>query len=300
MSPGVERLALALPLMAFAAIAAPRVRDSIRLSPVQAAEARTAAPTGPRDGRVLRVCADPNNLPFSNARGEGLENKLAELIAGELGAKVEYTWWAQRRGFTRNTLRAGLCDLIPGIPSSFELAMPTRPYYRSTYVFVQRRSARHVIRSFDDPALKTLRIGVQFIGDDGANTPPVHALSNRHIVGNIVGFSVYGDYRQPNPPARIIEAVARGDVDIAIVWGPLAGYFAPRQAVPLTMTPVSPQIDLPFLPFVFDIAMGVRRDAPGLKSEVEGVLERRRATVDSLVAAYGVPLWHKAPKRVTR
>jgi mxaJ protein len=238
---------------------------------------------------VLRVCADPNNLPYSNERGEGFENRLASLVARELGAKLEYTWWAQRRGFIRNTLRAGACDLVPGVPSSFELVLATRPYYRSTYVFAHRRDARFRVRSFDDPVLRTLRVGVQFIGDDGANPPPAHALAARGIVHNVVGFSVYGDYNEPNPPARILDALAAGTIDVAVVWGPLAGYFARRSRVPLTLTPVSPQIDVPFLPFVFDMSMGVRRDDPGLRNAVDDVLERRRSAVDAILAEYGVP-----------
>jgi mxaJ protein len=239
--------------------------------------------------RALRVCADPNNLPFSNRREEGFENRLAQLLAREMGARVEYTWWAQRRGFIRNTLRAGSCDLVLGVPSSFELALPTRPYYRSSYVFVYRKDAPFQVRSFDDPVLRRLRIGVQLVGDDYSNTPPAHALSRRGIVQNVRGYTLYGDYSQPNPPARILDALARGEIDVAVVWGPLAGYFAPREPVALKMVPVSPQIDLPFLPFVFDISMGVRRGDTALKNEVEGVLVRRRAQVDAILDEYGVP-----------
>ncbi|HEV2736589.1 MAG TPA: substrate-binding domain-containing protein [Longimicrobiaceae bacterium] len=242
-----------------------------------------------KPARALRVCSDPNNLPFSNRKGEGFENRLAELIARDMGATVEYTWWAQRRGFIRNTLRAGECDLVMGLPSSFELALPTRPYYRSSYVFVYREDAPFEVRSFDDPVLKTLRIGVHLVGDDGANTPPAHALGSRGIVGNVRGYMLYGDYSQPDPPARILDALARGEIDVAVVWGPLAGYFAPRAPVKLEIVPVSPQIDLPFLPFVFDISMGVERGDTALKEEVEGILGRRRAEVDSILARYGVP-----------
>jgi len=239
--------------------------------------------------RTLRVCADPNNLPFSNERREGLENKLADLIADDLGARVEYTWWAQRRGFIRNTLNADLCDVVMGVPGSFELALVTRPYYRSTYVFVTRRDRGLTLRSFDDSLLRTVRIGVQMIGDDYANAPPAHALANRGIVDNVRGYLVYGDYRQESPPARIIEAVASGEIDVAIAWGPLAGYFASRQAVPLEIAPVSPQIDLPFLPFVYDIALGVRRGNDSLRAELDDVLVRRRADIGRLLDSYGVP-----------
>jgi mxaJ protein len=149
--------------------------------------------------RLLKVCADPNNLPFTNQKLQGFENELADLVARDLHATVRYTWWPQRRGFIRNTLRAGACDVVLGIPSSFELALATRPYYRSIYVFVSRKDRGIDVRSFDDPVLKTLRIGVQMIGDDGNNAPPAHALANRGITGNVVGYTVYGDYSQPTP-----------------------------------------------------------------------------------------------------
>jgi mxaJ protein len=238
---------------------------------------------------VLRVCADPNNLPFSNRRLEGFENKIAELIARELDAKVEYTWRAQRRGFIRETLRAGACDVIIGMPSSLELALTTAPYYRSTYAFVYRKDKGLDIRSFDNPALRNVRIGVQMIGDDFANTPPAHALSSRHIVANVKGYSVYGDYRQENPPARIIEAVARGEVDVAVAWGPLAGYFSKRQRVPLEVVPVSPQIDVPFLPFVYDISMGVRRGDDEFREQLDEILARKRLEIEGILDEYGVP-----------
>jgi quinoprotein dehydrogenase-associated probable ABC transporter substrate-binding protein len=242
-----------------------------------------------RPGGVLRVCADPNNLPFSNQRGEGFENKIAELLAQDLGERVEYTWWAQRRGFFRNTLRAGTCDVVIGVPAAFEMALTTKPYYRSTYVFLSRKDRHLKLASLDDPSLKKLKIGVQIIGDDFSNTPPVHALSRRNITGNVKGFTVYGDYSEPNPPARIVDAVAKGDVDVAIVWGPLAGFFAKQSHVPLEVVPVSPQIDQPFLPFVFDISMGVRRDDQQLRDQIEEMLERRRDEVDRILRDYAVP-----------
>jgi quinoprotein dehydrogenase-associated probable ABC transporter substrate-binding protein len=237
----------------------------------------------------LRVCADPNNLPFSNDRLEGFENRIAALIARDLNTEVQYTWWAQRRGFFRNTLRAGTCDLVIGVPTSFELALTTSPYYRSTYVFVYRRDKHLNIRSFDDAALRKIKIGVQMIGDDFANTPPAHALSNRGIIQNVRGYTLYGDYAEANPSARIIEAVARGEVDLAVAWGPLAGYFAGRQKVPLEVVPVSPEIDLPFLPFVYDISMGVRRGDDEFREELEAILARRRAEIEAILDEYGVP-----------
>ena len=242
-----------------------------------------------RPAGVLRVCADPNNLPFSNERGEGFENKIAELLARDLNERVEYTWWAQRRGFFRNTLRAGVCDVVIGVPSAFEMALTTRPYYRSTYVFLYRKDRGLHVSSLDDPILKTVRIGVQIIGDDFSNAPPAHALSRRNIVNNVRGYTLYGDYSQHDPPARIVDAVAKGDVDLAIVWGPLAGYFAKQSRVPLEVVPVSPPIDQPFLPFVFDIAMGVRRDDQELRDQIEQVMQKRRAEIDRILQDYRVP-----------
>ena len=243
--------------------------------------------------RELRVCADPNNLPYSNRKLEGFENRLAEMVARDLHASLRYTWWPQHRGFLRNTLKAGTCDVVMGLPSSVELAATTRPYYRSTYVFVYRKDRGIAVKSFDDPVLRKLRIGVQMVGDDGYNSPPAHALANRGIIDNIAGYSVYGDYSQPNPPARIVEAVARGDVDLAVVWGPLAGYFAPRQSspdnAPLELVPVSPQIDRPFLPFVFDMSMGVRRGDDKLHAELDSFIERRQPEIDALLDRYGIP-----------
>ena len=167
--------------------------------------------------------------------------------------------------------------------------LPTAPYYRSSYVFVYRRDRGLAVRSFDDPVLRRLRIGVQMIGNDYANSPPAHALSRRRIVDNVVGFTVYGDYARPDPPARIVEAVARGEVDLAVVWGPLAGYFARRAAVPLEVVPVSPPIDPPSLPFVYDISMGVRRGDDALRARLDDVLARRRGEIEAILDSYGVP-----------
>jgi mxaJ protein len=246
--------------------------------------------TGAKSSRELRVCSDPNNLPFSNERREGFENRIAELIGTELGATVRYTWWPQRRGFIRNTLAAHKCDLVMGTTTGAERVLTTRPYYRSSYVFVYRKDRQLQVRSLDDPALRKLRIGVQLIGDDYANTPPVHALSRRGIVGNLVGYSVFGDYSQENPPARIIDGVVAGDVDLALAWGPLAGYFAQHSTVPLEVIPISPAIDSPTLHFTFDISLAVRPDEKHLKQELERVLNRKQSEIDRILIQYGVPL----------
>jgi mxaJ protein len=237
---------------------------------------------------TLRVCSDPNNLPFSNARGEGFENRIAELIARDLGMKVSYYWWPQRRGFIRKTLNAGQCDVLIGVPANLGMVATTQPYYRSTYVFVTRRDRKLDVRSFDDPRLRTLKIGVPMIGNEYANSPPAHALSNRGIVGNVAGYMVYGDSSSRHPRRGLVEAVAAREVDIGAVWGPIAGYYIRRSSVPLKAVAVTPEIDLPFLPFVFDIAMAVRRGDP-LKERLDDLIERRRAEIDAILRRYGVP-----------
>jgi mxaJ protein len=240
------------------------------------------------DARELRVCADPNNLPFSNERGEGFENKIAELIADELGVTLSYTWWAQRRGFIRNTLNTGSCDLVTGTTNGIEMLRTTLPYYRSGYTFVTRQDGPKV-SSLDDPILHNLRIGIQLVGEDGANPPPSEALARRGIVDNVRGYLVYGDYREQNPAAAIMDAVAKGEIDVAIVWGPVAGYFAGRESVPLKIALVTPQNDGPRLPMVFDINMGVRRDDPTLRDEINAALSKLRPKIDAVLANYGVP-----------
>jgi mxaJ protein len=176
-----------------------------------------------------------------------------------------------------------------GMPFGADRVLTTKPYYRSTYVFVFRKDLHIAVKSLDDPALRTLRIGVQLVGDDYANTPPVHALSRRGIVGNLVGFSVFGDYSQENPPARVIDAVISRDVDLAVAWGPLAGYFATRSPVALEIVPVSPAVDPPGLRFAFDISLAVRTGDVAFKEQLEGILERKQSDVDRILRDYGVP-----------
>jgi mxaJ protein len=240
--------------------------------------------------RSLRVCADPNNLPFSNAKRQGFENALASLIARDLGDTLEYYWWPQRRAWVRHTIGEGKCDVAIGVPTAFELLMTTRPYYRSTYVFVSRRDRHYGLHSLDDPRLRRLRIGLHFIGTDYSNPPPAHALGARGIVKNVVGYSIYGNFRDANPPARLIDAVTKGDVDIAIAWGPLAGYFATREGVPLDVTNVEPMVDTRTgISFVFPISVGVRRGDDALRDAIQAVLDHRAAEIARILAQYGVP-----------
>ncbi|MBW7969577.1 substrate-binding domain-containing protein [Bradyrhizobium sp. BR 10289] len=245
----------------------------------------SAAPNG-----ELRVCADPNNLPFSNSTEAGFENKLASMVAESLGRTLSYTWWAQRRGFIRNTLKAEKCDVVMGVPSGYDLVETTRPYYRSTYVFVSRQDAHLDLSSLLDPRLHRLAIGVHLVGDDGNNPPPAQALGELGIVDNVRGYSIYGDYRQADPPAHLIEAVAHGDIDVAAAWGPLAGYFAGLSGVPLTVTPIRDGERFAPQQFQFAISMGVRKGDRALRDQLNAFIEEHRTEINSLLRSYGVPL----------
>jgi len=260
-----------------------RARKLLFLSSLQMAAVSLGEPQ-------FRVCADPENLPFSNQKLEGFENKIAELLAKDFNAPLSYVWWGQRRGFIRNTMNASLkeqrCDVVMSVPTGYDLVQPTKPYYRSTYVFVYPKGKGLDIQSLDDPALKKMKIGVHLLGDDYTNPPPVHELSKRGIVDNVVGFDTF--YSAKNPPSSIIDAVANGKVDVAIVWGPAAGYFAARERVPLEVVPVpSGKTDLPF---AFDMALGVRKGDEALKTQLEQVLDRKQVEIRKILKDFGVPL----------
>jgi len=236
--------------------------------------------------RKLRVCADPNNLPFSNEAGEGIENRLAELLAHDMHAQVEYTWWAERKSFLKNSLGAGLCDVVMGVPPELDTVSATRPYYTSTYVFVERQDRGLKIASLNDPRLQQLRIGIHLVGENYA--PPAHLLATRGIARQLIGYRLIGSVGEANPPARLIEAVAHGDVDVAIVWGPFAGYFAKGQDAPLAITPVTPSAFMQ-IPFTYGIAVAVRKGDNALRTEIETVMARNCKKIDALVSEFGIP-----------
>jgi mxaJ protein len=238
----------------------------------------------------LRVCADPNNLPFSNEQRAGFENRIALLLARDMGTTVQFSWRPQLRGFVRKGLKAGACDVYMGVPAAFGPLLTTAPYYRSTYVIVYRTGGRAHVRSLDDPALRTLRVGVHLIGDDYQNTPPAQALAARGIIQNVRGYPIVGDYSKPDPQAEIIKALERGDIDVAIVWGPFAGYFAKRSRTPLTIVPVRPAHDSSGQTFAFDIAVGVGRSDTALARTLNTLLARERSAIRKILDAYGVPL----------
>jgi mxaJ protein len=233
---------------------------------------------------ALRVCADPDNLPYSHADGSGFENRLAEIVARDLGLALRYEWMPLRRGFVRKTAGAGLCEVFMGVPAGFERVATTRPYYRSTYVFLSRTTP--ALTSFDDPRLNTLRIGVQLVGNDLAATPPGHALAARGATSNVQGFTVFGE----GPAvARLVEAIGAGRLDAGVAWGPQAAYFAQRQAAAISVAPAQAPAGLSALPFEFSIAIGVKHGERALRDAIDAVLVRRRHEIDALLARYGVP-----------
>ncbi len=247
------------------------------------------AAAAPATARVLRVCADPNNLPYSNAARAGFENRIIELVASEMGADVEYVWRAQRRGYVREALNGGQCDVLPGVASNLETVLTTRPYYRSSYVFVWRADRPLALSSLDDRRLGDLIIGVQMVGDDFSNTPPAHALARRGRIANVRGYMIYGDYSTDTPQAPILRAVEGGAIDVAIVWGPLAGYFSQHAMTPLALAPVEPAVDPPGLPMTFEISMGVRRSDAALRGEINRALIAATPEIQRVLNQYGVP-----------
>jgi quinoprotein dehydrogenase-associated probable ABC transporter substrate-binding protein len=238
---------------------------------------------------VLRICADPNNMPYSNEREQGFENELARMIAKDLGMVPSYTWLPQRSAFFDKTLEAGACDVVLGVPSGMANMRTTHPYYRSGYVFVSRASRKLDIHSLDDPRLHEIEIGVHLLGDGESDLPPVQALARRGIIRNLVGYNIFGNLEESNPASGLIKAVARGEVDLAVAWGPIAGYFARQSDVPLRLTLIDADPSNPSLPFGFDIAIGVQSRNRELQMRLDTELDRRKSEINQLLARFGVP-----------
>lgn len=252
------------------------------LLPISAIQAQELPPR-------LVVCADPNNMPFSNRARQGFENKIVELVAKDLNARVSWVWWAQRRGYLRSTLNESKCDLWPGVATGVDKVATTRPYYRSTYVFVTRAREPWEHLTLDDSRLTRASIGVQLVGNDGMNTPPAHAIASRGIIDNVRGYMVYGDYTHPHPAPAIVEAVQSKQIDVGLVWGPLAGYFAEHSRVPLRIEAVTPAGD-PRWPMRYDISMGVRRDNGALLKQINEILDRELPAIYGILKTYNMPL----------
>lgn len=257
--------------------------------------AGTARAAGQPVRGVLRVCGDPNNLPYSNAKEEGFENRIAALLARDLGWKLEYTWFPQRIGFIRNTLKkkdpisgAFACDLVMGVPAGYGLAATTKPYYRSTYamVFVRGRGLDAVrtpedLMKLDPTALHSLKFGVF------GRTPPAEWLLQHRLMQQAISYQLQtGDPEQY--PGEVIEKdLAAGKIDVALVWGPIAGYFATkRSAVPMTVVAFPRAAGVRF---DFAMSMGVRIDEGAWKEKLERFLEEKAAAIHAILDDYGVP-----------
>jgi mxaJ protein len=248
------------------------------------AEAQRPAP---RDPGLIRVCADPDNMPSSNDKGEGYENKLAELIAKELNSKLTYVWYPTRRGYFR-ILNGMYCDMALEAPAGLDMTGVTKPYFRSGYVFVARQgSGLEDIKSLADPRLKKLKIGVNMYTSDAENSPPAMALSRYGVVGNLKGYFTF--FSEQERPEDIIKGVANKDVDIAIAWGPLAGYFTKQLAAPLTLTPLPAKDSLSDIPFQYNMGIAVRRKDKEFRDSLQAVLERRKPEIDAILKDYNVP-----------
>jgi mxaJ protein len=258
--------------------------SSIGLASVVFLQRETAAADA-ADKHVLRVCGDPNNMPFSNQKQEGIENKIAEVVAKDLGWELEYVWWAHQRGLVKRVLNTERCDVLVGIPKGYDLVRWTKPYYRTGYVIAYRKDRVSEIRSLDDPQLKTLKVGVQ------VNTPPHNALGQRGIVGdNVVAYQLLFDPNEhpEDYPGRELEDLIAGRIDVALVWGPLAGYFQKKKgASSLAIVP----IDEPGQQFAFDISMGVRKSDTELKSRLEQALDSKQNEIRAILEDFGVPLF---------
>jgi quinoprotein dehydrogenase-associated probable ABC transporter substrate-binding protein/PQQ-dependent catabolism-associated CXXCW motif protein len=230
---------------------------------------------------ALRVCADANLLPFSNNRLEGFENRIATLIAEELQVPVTYYWWPQTIGFVRNTLRERRCDIVLGAAVGEELMQNTNPYYVSAYALVYRRDSGLAARSLGDPGLQGARIGIV------AQTPPASILL-RHGLTSIVPYQLNIDTRAEQPARQAIEDVAAGVTDAAVVWGPVAGFWARRQDAELEVVPLLEEPGP--IPLTYRISMGVRIDEPDWKHWLNDFIARRQGDIDRILAEYGVPL----------
>jgi quinoprotein dehydrogenase-associated probable ABC transporter substrate-binding protein len=244
------------------------------------------------DPKVLRVCADPNNMPFSTAKGDGFENKLAELLAEKLGKGLSYSWYPQATGFVRNTLAAHKCDVIMGIPQGDDLVQVTNPYYRTAYAIVFKKG--HGLEGVDtlgDPRLKGKRIGIV------AGTPPGNNMAANGLMANAKPYPLVIDTRVDSSAAAMMHDLGAGDIDAGVLWGPMAGYYA-RQATPaVTVVPLVKETSGPRL--AYRIAMGVRYADQEWKRQLNRVIQDNQRAINRLLLRFGVPLLDEDDRLIT-
>ena len=244
------------------------------------------------DPNVLRVCADPNNLPFSNEKGEGFENKIAEMLAAKLDKKLAYAWYPQATGFVRNTLGAYRCDLIPGFPQGDELVQSTNPYYRTAYALIVKPGAGlDDLDTLGDPRLKEKRIGIV------AGTPPATYLAVDGLMRNAKPYPLVVDTRVDSSGQVMMRDLASGEIDVGILWGPMAGYYASRANPPLRVVLLLNETRGPQL--VFRIAMGVRASDQNWKRQLNRLITENQAEINHLLLGFGVPLLNEKNRPIT-
>ncbi len=235
------------------------------------------------DPKVLRVCADPRNLPYSNEAGEGFENKIATLLARKLGKELTYEYYPGATGFVRNTLNAHRCDIIMGMPQKDDIAQVTNPYYRTAYAIVTKPGTEMAsIDDLADPRLQGKRIGII------AGTPPATSLAVNGLLGNVKSYPLVVDTRFDSPASTMIEDLAKDRIDVAILWGPLAGYLAKRSETKLKVTALLKEPAEP--PMIYRIAMGVRPSDQNWKRQLNKFISENGAEITQILVSYGVPL----------
>jgi quinoprotein dehydrogenase-associated probable ABC transporter substrate-binding protein len=234
--------------------------------------------------KILRVCSDPANLPFSSEKGEGFENKIAEVIADELKVPVEYTWFPMATGFVRMTLFAKRCDVIIGYAQGDELVLNSNAYYRSTYAIVAGPGkGLEGVTSLADPRLKDKKIGIV------ANTPPGLLMVKNGLMAKAKPYPLVVDRRFESPSEAMIKDIRSGEIDAGILWGPFAGYFAKQGGEPLVVSALTTDPDVS-TKMAYGITLGVRLADTDWKKTLNTVLTKRRADIDKILLAYGVPL----------
>jgi quinoprotein dehydrogenase-associated probable ABC transporter substrate-binding protein len=235
------------------------------------------------DPNVLRVCADPRNLPYSDAAGDGFENKLAELVARKLGKTLDYTFYPGATGFVRNTLNAHRCDIVMGMPQGDELVQVTNPYYRTSYVVVVRTGSDLAdVATLDDPRLKGKRLGII------AGTPPATNLAVNGLLATVKSYPLVVDTRYDAPSREMIEDLEAEQIDAAILWGPIGGYWAKKAKASLVVTPLVKESSGPRL--VYRIGMGVRHSDQEWKRLLNKLIGENEGEIRSILLDYGVPL----------